>query len=581
MSKNIRKREFTSEELQRLPVEEAVLYILELPPEKRVSLLEELDNAQEIVDKFPPQEVFYTIKEADEDQVRYLLPLLNKEQFIFLIDMELWEKDRLSQPKIKLWLDRIASLPFEEITRRIKEMEPELVEAIFRKTMFIKLKPTHQEKDIMEAMDELPPYTLDGVFYFNYQDPEIKSYMEKILGALYSEDIEYVLSLLLEATYTTTSEVEEASYQFRTARLKDYMIPELDEAVDIYLPLPEDILKELKAKRKEKGEKNLGIFFYDESEAHYVRTPMALCKREEPFLSKIIDRITDGAQLNRIVVELTRCMYKTIVADLKPIDQLNSHKESARKVSYHINLALKLLAKTEEEAKELLLRYHLSYLLRYANQEINKYHLKAWRIKKGSWLAKHPKAELLIDEPWGKVLKAITNFRPYFPASVWNEGEDRPFRDPEDLLRVNYALELIELMGELLKTFISITPEEVFNLDFKNTNFEDIRFVNIGLLFRTAIANWFIEGLSSPIPLKPKDIRKLANIISIKHKDSITNEIIEEIKGKSQLLTEEKLHILKDYIYCNIEAIKEELEPLKDKTEIEPKFIHSLLVQRD
>ena len=578
----LRKRELTSEEIAKLPVEEAALYILSLPPEKRLDILEELDNAKEIVQFFPPQEVFYTIKESDEDKVRYLLPLLNKEQFIFLLDIDLWEKDKLSQPKIKLWLDRIADQPLEEITRRIKEMDPELVETIIKRTMYVKLKPSQHEMDIMEAMDKLPPYTLDGVFYFNFQNPEIKAYMEKILTALYSQDIEYVLALLLESTATTLSEVEELSYQFKTARLKDYMIPDLDEAIDIYQPLPDDILKELESKKKEKKKVSSSIVYYDEPEIKFVKTTFSLCKREEPYLAKIFERITDGVQINRIVVELTRCMYKTLVADLKPIDDINAHRESARKVSYHINLALKLLTDSEEEARQLILKTHLSYLVRYANQIINRYYLKAWRIKKGSWLGEHPKAESLIDLPWNDVLKAITYFRPYYPASVWNEGKDRPFRDPEDLEKVNRVLDLIELMGEILKKFVGITPKQIFEeYNFKETYHGDSKFADVGLFFRTGISNWFIKGRVSPEPIDPKDIKELANIIWSKDRDSLIEEIIEEIKKKSDLMREDKIKLIREYGLENIKILREELEGIRGIIEIDPRYISSILVKRE
>jgi hypothetical protein len=53
-----------------------------------------LDNPQSLIKKLPNEDFFWLVKKVGEDDCLPLLKLASEDQWEYLLDLELWEKDR-------------------------------------------------------------------------------------------------------------------------------------------------------------------------------------------------------------------------------------------------------------------------------------------------------------------------------------------------------------------------------------------------------------------------------------------------------------------------------------------------------
>lgn len=186
------------------------------------------EDAAAQVQALEPSLIRHIILTAGIEEHLDLLPLLSQEQVTHIMDFEGWDADQLSPSGSARWLQLHKQAKPEELFRRFRELEEE-----FQMGLLGPLVETF-DLDAYEKMgdaeqDALLRLPCDEVFYkIKSQDPEVRQFVEELVGQALAQDIEYAYSMLAHASYLPPSEQESLALRFRNARLEEegFVTPE-------------------------------------------------------------------------------------------------------------------------------------------------------------------------------------------------------------------------------------------------------------------------------------------------------------------------------------------------------------------
>lgn len=201
------------------------------------------EDAAAQVQALEPSLIRHIILTAGIEEHLDLLPLLTQEQVTHIMDFEGWDADQLSPSGAARWLQLHKQAKPEELFRRFRELEEE-----FQMGLLGPLVETF-DLDAYEKMgdaeqDALLRLPCDEVFYkIKSQDPEVRQFVEELVGQALAQDIEYAYSMLAHASYLPPSEQESLALRFRNARLEEEGFVTPEDASRLFLaPAGEDAI---------------------------------------------------------------------------------------------------------------------------------------------------------------------------------------------------------------------------------------------------------------------------------------------------------------------------------------------------
>jgi hypothetical protein len=83
-----------------LPVKNQLELVLHTRGKERLKTIFLSEHPEQIVQQLPELEVFLTVKEVGEKDSLDLISMTTPDQFQYLLDLDLWKKDRLDPEKI-------------------------------------------------------------------------------------------------------------------------------------------------------------------------------------------------------------------------------------------------------------------------------------------------------------------------------------------------------------------------------------------------------------------------------------------------------------------------------------------------
>jgi hypothetical protein len=203
-------------------------------PRKRLDLVMSDPQAASVVPRIPVEEFYYLVRGVGLEDTLDVLRLASAEQLQGCLDLDLWDRDRLSTPRVLAWLEVLAELSPPVLARTIQTLDIELVALVLGKHARV------YDSTVGEAPDEESTYvvhrTSDAAFVVEFRTSNATDarILERFIMRLYDGDPDLARALLTEAKWGTTAELEEASYRWRTARLADIGFPSYEDALVVY-----------------------------------------------------------------------------------------------------------------------------------------------------------------------------------------------------------------------------------------------------------------------------------------------------------------------------------------------------------
>jgi len=134
--------------------------ILSLPAEKALDRILDSPQPAAIVHSFPEEDFYFLINDIGIEDSLQLLSLASDKQWEYILDIEVWEKDRIRIHNVTKWLDLFIKADSQRFVRWFLNKKTEFVEFYLFKNIEVKIREHDQDPSIFG--DDF--FTLDDVF---------------------------------------------------------------------------------------------------------------------------------------------------------------------------------------------------------------------------------------------------------------------------------------------------------------------------------------------------------------------------------------------------------------------------------
>jgi len=141
-----------------------------------LDLILEHETPKKIVQNMPSGDFFWLVKKVGSDDCLPLLELASEDQWTYLLDLEIWQKDRLDMEHTSLWLNQLQQAQPRTLSRWLFDQGQGLAYYYLYKNIQLFVNDHDENIDIPEGF-----FSLDNVFYINVIDPRYRDTIEKML----------------------------------------------------------------------------------------------------------------------------------------------------------------------------------------------------------------------------------------------------------------------------------------------------------------------------------------------------------------------------------------------------------------
>lgn len=390
------------------------------------------ENPAEIIQALAPSDYFQLIKTMDEGLGMMLLEAGSPDQWQYVLDLELWNRDRLDLPKVSRWLHRLALAAPQQLVQWLIVEGEGLVQYYLSRLIEVAVIEDPQEaQDLPEGF-----FSLDGQFYLRIKDVNNRDEgLVDFLRTLAVEDYEKYQSLLLEMDTVIPAEEEEELYRLRNVRMAEYGFLPYEEALVVYAPLDPSLLRSARTPDRSldrDGKKFSGMV---------PLLPLAQPRTRNLFL-EVAAGVQDPFLLGRLRLEFAGLANQILSADRVNTFDVEVLIRACDRAARLVNLAVEKVCGLDEAAVEDLLEQNsLVTLFRVGIGLVRKLSWEAERWRKLSWFHRQGLGALFWGEPRGKVLAGLLQKRPAYYAGT---REREPYRDFEKLSELREGLETLQ-----------------------------------------------------------------------------------------------------------------------------------------
>ena len=402
------------------------------------SIFEDLDP-HELVSNIPPQDLFWLVKKIGEDESPAVLSLASEDQWQYMLDIELWKKERLDDTGISSWFKILHLADSKRLARWLFNEGQWISFYYFYKKLHVLVWDEDSDSDIPEG------YTsYDGVFYFKVLSEEDEGMIKDILKDLSMEGLERYQSLLMGIGGVLPAELEEEIYRQRNVRLAEHGFLPREEALLAYSPLRPEALSKIPD-----GE---NVLLLQEENLGSIPVAPIINSGDGNYLANIIARSVDPELRDRLIFEFAGLCNQILSVDGLLDVNIESLIETCRKTAGYLNIAMeKLCGRDFIYAENLLRGNSLLSLFRVGfgmSMEL-KWETERW-LKK-CWFLKLGLDFMFWGEEKGGTLSAIMQKRPQrYSRSDWPEGYGH-FETLSELEETNLILLDVRALDGLLE----------------------------------------------------------------------------------------------------------------------------------
>ena len=402
--------------LSALSLEQQTKYVLNLPPHLQRDLLILCENAVEVTQSLPAEEIYNLIKELGNEESILILSMVSEEQLQFIFDLEWWQEDKFQPERAMDWLELLDKCEGPQILEWF--LNEDFDQKVVLLQSLIKVFKQDEMTDSYEGVEGLEHFSPDGVYDVFFKGKE-SAVLRKLLLLLVEKDINFLHTLLEGVIWYPLTITVEKAYQWRLTRTAERGIPDFEEAMDVYSSLnPEDLKQEVPSAENFPG----GRFRFA---PQYPLTQAPLSH----FFGQCVINLGSEERLDAIRWELVCLANKVMVADKCDPSDLKTRQNTIRKVLGYINIGLELGASGDlKKGQSLLHQLWMQSLFQVGFEQLKQIRSKAslFLKKNGAYI------ENFIPESDKEKLGALVLSFPKIAEKGEEDGANL-WRDPEEL----------------------------------------------------------------------------------------------------------------------------------------------------
>ena len=438
-------------DLLRLPAKNALEVILDSP--KPVTLVQSIAE----------EDLLWLVKEIGPGDALPILSLASNDQWQYLLDVDLWTKDRLEGNSINRWFELLLKADPERFLIWGMSQQIELVEFHLAKNIEVRIK----EDDESPSDFDDSFFSLDGLFYIRIRDEKNYHAIRVLLERLAQGDLNKFHDVLMELAGVLPTELEENIYRLRNVRLAEKGFVPFEEAIGIYQYLsPESLL--------EKGQEiRLALRAQEFSQSVPVSTSLLIQDQDLFFFS--LKCIEDSHIVERLQVEFAAMCNQIISADALMVQDKETLKGVVRKACGYLSIGLdKVTGGDQHKAAHLLEKFPLNQIFRAGFGTALELKWKAEKWLKEAWFTGEGFGFGFWEDSWEGLLEGLLKKRPLFCTNL-SEGEPfREFKNLEEISYCNSGLDQILGMDHLLSRLFAQTKVHYLDQTFQPVTYKNL-----------------------------------------------------------------------------------------------------------
>ncbi|MBN1842621.1 MAG: hypothetical protein JW883_10120 [Deltaproteobacteria bacterium] len=456
--------------------------LMALPAKKALDVILESLTPARLVQSLAEEDLFWLVQDIGPQDALPILSRASNDQWQYLLDLELWRKDRLEIDSVNRWFDLLLKAdPQRFLTWGLHE-HIQLIELSLFRNIEVRIM---QEDESLSDLDE-NWFSPDSMFYVRVRDEKYYQVIKEFLDRLAEYDLNRLRQVLLEVTGVLAPETEENIYRLRNVRLAEKGFLPFEEAVGVYQPLSAQSLLE-----KEPDAQNM-VEQPDLFEVIPVSKSL-LIQDTDPFFMAL-GYVEDSHTLERLQMEFSAMCNQIMSADGLVAREKEDLVTVVRKACGYLNIGLRKLTDGDpQKAPSLLEKFPLNQIFRVGFGAALELKWKAEKWIKKSWFVARDLELNFWEDDWEGMLGGLLKKRPLFYAA-FSEGSDpyREFKSIEDINRCREALDQIMAVDYLLSLVFAHTP-----LAHPVKTYQPVSYKN---LFLTC---WARDHLGQPEKIEP------------------------------------------------------------------------------
>jgi hypothetical protein len=453
--------------------------IVSMAPEKALNAILDSPQPAALIHSFPEEDFYFLIHEIGLEDSHPLLSLASDKQWEYIVDLEVWQKDRIELKSVTRWFDLLFKLDPDRFIKWFLDRQTQFMEFYLFKNIEVKIR--EQDQDPSEFDNEF--FTYDDTFYFRFLDDPFQleteesesdetinkdrnAFLSKFFKTLSAFDHITYQKVLLETCSVIPAETEEEAYRLRNLRLAEKGFLPYEEAIGIYQPL------------KAEDFKNQDTKFISTDPDRKLFLPVPLYHsgmlEEENLFTAALKKIKIHDVIEQIQIEFAGLCNLIISADLKNIREKDELKSIVKKVSGYLNIGLERLSRDNTvpdagHCSVLIRNYPLSNIFKvgYGIALDLKWRAEKWREK--SWFENQGLLLGFWGEEWLGLLGGLLIKKPLFFDNYKTGVLYREFVSMEDIRATDNVLNEIMVFDDIF-SLMAINPEPVIDrfLTYKN-----------------------------------------------------------------------------------------------------------------
>jgi len=445
--------------------------ILVSDSEKALDMILEAPSPATLIQSFPDQDLYYLMHKIGPYDFIPVLAMANSEQWEYILDVEVWDNDRLDLVLMTKTFDLLFQADPQRLLRWVIKEKPDFFEFYLFK---------HMEIFIREH-DEVPPedyddyITIDDKFYFRFpekpediddddwpvaqKDEDAWELIEKMLKAVAEMDLSVYHGLLLETCATQSAETEEEQFRLKNLRLAEKGFLPTHEAIGIYQPT------KLSAFRKRPDTTLLKPTPFDPDMPLPPQFFHEFIEGDDLFVQSL--KLFDSESSLALESELAALINKVISADKIKLRSKEDLEKAISKACAYLNLGLEVILKgrlSSESGQNAIKEYFLEDIFRTGSRAGITLRTKAITWFKQSFMNHNNLPLSFLGETYLGVAGGLFLDRPLYYDNYATGLLYRNFSSIPDITKTSRILEqiiAIDMVLDKLKVDISSFKEGV------------------------------------------------------------------------------------------------------------------------
>jgi hypothetical protein len=534
---------------------EAVARLLPMTGSQALDRILDHDNPVRLVRSMTRVDLFWLIKKIGEDDSLPLLRLASLDQWQYILDMELWNRDSMDLGETIEWLDRLQRADPDRLARWLLSEEGNLhAHFYFYNALEVKIR----EDDDFEPPEGF--ITFDNLFYIRILDKDHEEVIEQILRTMSGENHNLYQALLLGLTGVIPSEVEEEMYRQRGVRLAEDGYLPFEEAISVYSYQNADLLK--------KDSSEYMLYLPDDAQARALVPVIPFMQaRGDNMFVKSISQISDNLLLDRLRLEFAGLCNQIFSADGVRLEGLEVLVNISRKSAGYINMGLERLSGGDiETAEDYIKNNPLISIFRVGFGLSLELKWEAERWFNRSWFFRQGLNPDFWGDEWGGILKGVLEKMPLFFTGLREGREYRPF---ESLSELDKCRDVIHRLISLDRLFERISSDHPLDTEMLRDPL-----LNLYPLLFSFYARRQLNLGQGFLPLSLEQTREFFRVMRGEEKEIFISELISYGTAADPSQTD----LLKDTLSRMWEEFSEEYA-MVEESDLDARFTKFIMIE--